>query len=117
MKKNIVYKVPCMDCEKVYVGETSRNLKRRLTEHKGAVKREDRKNGIATHTWDHEHRVNWEEARVVRTEPHYWKRRMLEALRIQSIGNTSNLDCGLTLNPVWVPFIELIQSSFRTDSI
>ena len=37
MKKNVVYKVPCMDCEKVYVGETSRNLKRRLTEHKGAA--------------------------------------------------------------------------------
>ena len=74
-------------------------------EHKGAVGREDRKNGIATHAWD-DHRVNWEEARVVTVEPSYWKRRMREALRIQSAGNTSNLDCGLTLDPVWLQFLD-----------
>ena len=38
-------------------------------EHKGAVRREDRKNGITTHAWDEYHRVNWKEARVVTVEP------------------------------------------------
>ena len=59
LKRNVVYKVPCLDYEKVYVGETKRNLKQRLMEHKGAVRREDRTNGIATHAWDKDHRVNW----------------------------------------------------------
>ena len=58
VKKDVVYDVPCMDCEKVYVGETSRSLKRRLMEHRRAVRCEDRKNGIATHACDHEHIVN-----------------------------------------------------------
>ena len=34
--------------------------------------------------------IKWDEAQTVKTESNYWKRRMLEALRIQSIGNTSN---------------------------
>ena len=110
LKRSVVYEVPCLDCEKVYVGETKRNLKQRLMEHKGAVRREDRKNGIATHAWDEDHRVNWQEARVVTVEPSYWKRRMREALRIQSVGSTSNLDCGLTLDPVWLQFLDRIRS-------
>ena len=98
-KKNVIYKVPCLDCTSVYIGETGRCLQVRLTEHKAAVRRGDRKNGIATHAWDHNHRVNWEGAQVIQTEPFYWKRRVLEAIIIRNHDTTSNLDCGLSLDP------------------
>ena len=55
MKKSVVYKILCLDCGKVYIGETSRNWKQGLMEHKGAVKKGDRKNGVATHAWDEDH--------------------------------------------------------------
>ena len=71
-KKNVVYEVLCKDCERSYIGETGRNLQIRLTEHKAAVRRGDRRNGIAVHVQDHNHRVDWEAARVVGQEPHYW---------------------------------------------
>ncbi len=29
-KKGVVYSIPCMDCNSVYVGETGRNLEKRL---------------------------------------------------------------------------------------
>ena len=51
LKKNVIYKVPCLDCTSVYIGEMGRCLQVRLTEHKAAVRRGDRKNGIATHAW------------------------------------------------------------------
>ena len=52
-----------------YIGETGRNLKKRLVEHKAAVKRCDTKNGIAVHAWKQQHRVNWDEASVLVQEP------------------------------------------------
>ena len=48
-KTGVVYEVPCCDCDHVYVGETGRTLKKRLAEHKQAVRRFDQKNGIAVH--------------------------------------------------------------------
>ena len=66
-----IYDVPCKDCERSYIGDTERNLQIRLTEHKAAVRRGDRKNGIAVHVQDHDHCVDWEAARVVGQEPHY----------------------------------------------
>ena len=55
----------------------------RLVEHKAAVRRGDTNNGIAVHAWDHQHRVDWEKASVLKQEPGYWKRRVLEAIEIQ----------------------------------
>ena len=107
LKKNVIYKVPCLDCTSVYIGETGRCLQVRLTEHKAAVKRGDRKNAIATHAWDHNHRVNWEGAQVIQTEPFYWKRRVLEAIIIRNHDTTSNLDCGLSLDPLWTPLLDI----------
>ena len=104
-KKEVVYEVPCMDCDSKYIGETGRNLQKRLMEHKAAVRKGDRKNGIAVYLQDHDHRVDWEAARVIGQEPHYWKRRVLEALHISRSDQTSNLDCGLTLDPIWAPFV------------
>ena len=33
-KKDVVYDVPCLDCDSKYIGETGRNLQKRLMEHK-----------------------------------------------------------------------------------
>ena len=107
--KNVIYEVPCQDCTSVYIRETGRCLQVRLTEHKAAVRRCDRKNGIATHTWDQDHRVNLEAARVIQSEPFYWKRRVLEALSIKSHVTTSNLDCGLLLDPLWTPVLDTLN--------
>ena len=45
-KKGVVYEVPCGDCEKSYIGETGRTLKKRIDEHKGSVWREDKTMGL-----------------------------------------------------------------------
>ena len=52
------------ECDSVYLGETGRTLEKRLSEHKGAVKRNDTKNGIAVHAWKTQHKVDWESATV-----------------------------------------------------
>ena len=100
-KQGVVYEVPCKDCEAVYIGETGRNLQERVKEHKYAVKRRDKNNGIAVHAWSEDHMVNWEEAK---SEPVTWKRKILEAIHIQQEKRTTtNLDCGTHLSPIWYP--------------
>ena len=106
MKKGVVYEVPCSECEMVYIGETGRNLKERIREHKYAVKKGNLNNGIAAHVWQHKHEIDWDSAKVRCKEQHLWKRKVLEAIHIQQTPNASNLDCGLQLNPVWLPLIK-----------
>lgn len=43
--QGVVYKIPC-ECGRIYVGETGRTLKQRITEHKRAVKSTDSNNGL-----------------------------------------------------------------------
>ena len=105
MKKGAVYEIPCMDCSKVYIGKTGRSLTERVKEHKYAVKRHDEKNRIAAHAWAAKHRVDWSAAKVRTTEQHLWKRKILEAIHIKRQSGTSNLDCGLHLNPIWSPLL------------
>ena len=45
-KKGMVYEIQCRDCEHAYLGETKRTLKRRIVEHKQAVKKFDEKKGM-----------------------------------------------------------------------
>ena len=97
-KKDIVYEVPCMDCDKSYIGETGRNLKKRIVEHKYAVKRKGDKNEIAVHANNHNHKVDGEGVKVLEEEPRYWRRRTLEVIHIHRREQTSILDCGLALN-------------------
>ena len=104
-RKGVVYEIPCQDCEYVYIGETGRTLQKRVTEHRSAVRRFDKNNGIAVHAWNEDHAVDWEAARIISTAPHYWNRRTLEAIHIQQRSPTMNLDCGLHINPIWNPIL------------
>ena len=51
------------------------------------------------------HRVNWEAVTVLKQESHYWKRRSLEVIHIQTSGQTTNLDCGLSQESTWLWFL------------
>ena len=101
-KKGVIYEIPCKDCEKVYVGETGRTVKKRLYEHKQAVAKFDMNNGVAVHVHKEDHQIDWEGTRVVGQQEFYWKRRVMEAIWIHQCGRMSmNLDCGLSLSGLW----------------
>ena len=71
----------CVRTPNVYMGETKRTLKTHIVEHKQAVKKFDEKNGEAVHANTHDHRINWEEVKVVTVEQSFWRRRVQEAIR------------------------------------
>ena len=83
-KTGVVYKIPCRDCEHVYVGETKRTLKKQIAKHRQAVRILDHNNGSTVSMTD--------QAKVVATKQYFWKRKM----RLSEFG-PMNLDCGLSL--------------------
>lgn len=104
-KKRVVYEVPCAECNCVYVGETGQSLEMRLKEHRYAVRTKDARNGIAVHADNHHHEVDWEAAKVILFEEHQTKRKVLESLQINKQTNTTNLDSGYALSPIWKPLL------------
>jgi len=48
-RQGAVYNIKCCNCQATYIGETSRNLNIRLTEHKWATRNGDNDNHIAEH--------------------------------------------------------------------
>ena len=110
-KNGVVYEVPCMDCEQVYIGETGRTMQKRVTEHKTAVRKYDKNNGIEVHAWRADHRIDWEAARVRARAPQYWKRMVVEALQIQQQRSRMNLDCDLDISSIWKPFLTAERST------
>ncbi|XP_071788394.1 uncharacterized protein [Asterias amurensis] len=71
-----VYRIPCT-CGKVYIGETSRDLTTRLKEHKAHGRRgEYDKSAIVKHSTDLDHVIDWDQARIIAPERHWYSRRI-----------------------------------------
>ena len=51
LRKGVIYKVPCMECETVYIGEKLRKLDERLKEHKGTCRRRVRRGPWSQSMW------------------------------------------------------------------
>ena len=82
-KNGVVYKVPCQDCQAVYVGETLRTLPTRLQEHQRHTRKgEMQHSAIAEHACGLQHQINWHGAGVIDRELDWRSRKMKEALHI-----------------------------------
>ena len=57
-RQGAIYKINCADCPATYIGETGRNLKIRLTDHKRATNKEDETNHIAEHHRQTKHNID-----------------------------------------------------------
>ena len=86
-KKGVVYCVPCHDCNAIYVGDTLRNLKARLKEHRRHVRGSDvQSSAVAEHAQAKAHQINWDGTEVLDTQQTWDKRKYKEALPIAQKG-------------------------------
>ena len=82
-KQEVVYKIPCENCERVYVGETRRTLAVRVKEHRkevdsitGIFTRAEKtratsicnKSAITDHICINNHVTDWENTKVIDRE-------------------------------------------------
>ena len=106
--KNKVYQIPCKDCEKIYIGETSQWFDERESQHKCAVSNKDTTNGIAQHVYETSHIINWEKAELIDSHKYQRNRKIKEAIYINAFapgngdfGCLMNQDMGTYIDPIW----------------
>ena len=111
-----IYEVPCANCNESYVGEIGRRLETRLNEHKKETEKvekskrnftrqtrkqsesEQSKSAIADHAVQHNHVINWKDAKILAKECVSDVRHIKEAIWIRRRApNTMNRDEGPTI--------------------
>ena len=106
----VVYKVPCKDCDAVYIGETGRPLSNRISEHRKEVEeiensiktRQQRKemenrmfkSAITDHAVHNDHSIDWEQTHIKDKENIRFNRIIKESITIMKEHKTFNRDNG-----------------------
>ena len=88
-----------------YVGETGRSLSTRKKEHVKAVKEMNlQKSALCQHIVTCDHFIAWDNASILKIEPHYRKRRIAESFLINKrakVVNVLNQNDGLVLPSIY----------------
>ncbi|CAF2131168.1 unnamed protein product, partial [Rotaria magnacalcarata] len=75
--KELIYHIPCQNCEKIYIGETGRSRETRITEHLKAIKKKDTNSEIVKHILNTNHTMNFNKTTALAKETN-WKRRIIK---------------------------------------
>ena len=101
-KSCLVYQVPCLDCDSIYIGQTKRDLKSRLDEHKRAIKNQLPQNSaLCEHSMIFDHKIDWTSSTILKIEHDYTKLLFSESWFINQKQHVINRNDGKTLPSVY----------------
>lgn len=84
-KSNVVYKIPC-SCNKVYIGQTSQYIKKRIAQHKLDCRAvnvlKENKTALAAHHFDLGHNFYFENVKLLDSERVHLKKNISEMIQI-----------------------------------
>ena len=108
-KRGLVNQISCRDCNAVNVGETGRSVRTKKREHADAAKTfNTKKSALSQHVMDFDHRIDWDNVKILKSESHAYRRRVAESFLINQKACSCNvIDCNdganfLTLYSVFV---------------
>ena len=117
-KSNVVYSIPCHECNGVYVGQTSRVLKSRITQHKSDCRLDKKSCTLAQHTNQLGHLFNFNETKVLCNETNYNKRLFLEMVEIYLHPNTINKKTDIdNLSVIYSNILTLRNHNFENSNL
>jgi hypothetical protein len=89
--KNLVYSIPCLDCDRVYIGETSRMKETRMKEHKRNIRKLSDKSELVEHILTHKHQFDFANTQTLALESDWRKRVIKESiLSSRTLGKSLN---------------------------
>ncbi|EZA55680.1 hypothetical protein X777_04189 [Ooceraea biroi] len=89
---DVVYKISYCDCEASYVGQTKRQLRTRVNEHRKDInKKSGSPSVISTHRLSSGHDFDWDDVQILNKEGSYKKRLVSEMVNIKRQLKSLNL--------------------------
>ena len=61
-----IYKIPCKNLDKVYIGQTGASLATRISKHKSYIRAADDRNSVFAHMSSNNHNIAFDQASVVK---------------------------------------------------
>lgn len=117
---NVVYKVICRECQLPYIGQTSRNLKGRLTSHKSDCRTGKVTCALAEHVKNTNHQPNYDEVKILDIDNSSARRTFKEMVRIvqedSSLNKKTDID-GLSHIYSYLIQIDKEKSHLRSPDI
>lgn len=95
LHSNVIYQIPCGNCNNCYIGQTKQHLRKRVLEHKRDCNISNAHNprtALALHHFSENHHFKFDEIRILDRETNYKKRLFLEMAQIQKTDRTVNLN-------------------------
>ena len=91
-KRGLVYQISCRNCNAVYVAETGRSFRTRKREHVDLIKTfNTKKSVLSQHVMDFEHRIDWDNVKILKLESHAHRRRVAESFLINQKARSCNV--------------------------
>jgi hypothetical protein len=82
----------CNNCDASYVGQSKRQLKTRIKEHRNNIKlAPDKHSVVSDHIINCDHTFDWDHASILDKETNYHKRLVSEMIHIREQNNSINL--------------------------
>ena len=108
-----MYKIPCAECPKAYVGQSTEEKKSRACKsmqkeaQKEATPIHKKKDGVAYHHHLTVHQIDFPNTTIIAQETPYWRRLIVKGIEIKKLGeNKANLLVGFKINNCWNPYLE-----------
>ena len=71
--KDMLYRIPCIDCDHAYVGQSGYSLSCRVKEHQRAFWNEDiNVSDLAEHVWKEHYNTDWQNAKLLEGNERHW---------------------------------------------
>lgn len=90
LRSNVVYRIPCKNCNKSYIGQTSRPIKDRISLHKSDCRLHPERCALAEHVIDAGHQMDFDSVKVLASHSYHSKRLFLEMACIVQEGDCIN---------------------------
>ena len=89
LSTGVIHKINCKNCDKVYIGQTSRALRSRTREHKRAIFRGDRNSLLTQHCVENNHDFDLDDVKVIDHCPQW----SFEKIIFRSVALNSRTEC------------------------